>query len=112
MSSFLLSPPAAAVQNPHAQQLLQVNATATKKAGAPALVPIVAPPGSGVYLTQRGDSIPSVARKYLKRTKFLTSAELAEAIRDANQNLKGTFLKPGEQIIIPGIDVYKRQPLL
>ena len=103
LSSFLLSPPAAAVQNPHAQQLLQVNATATKKAGAPALVPIVAPPGSGVYLTQRGDSIPSVARKYLKRTKFLTSAELAEAIRDANQNFKGTFLKPGEQIIIPGI---------
>ena len=103
VSSFLLSPPAAAVQNPHAQQLLQVNATATKKAGATALVPIVAPPGSGVYVAQRGDSIPSVARKYLKRTKFLTSAELAEAIHAANQDLKGTFLKPGEQIIIPGI---------
>jgi hypothetical protein len=103
VSSFLLSPPAAAVQNPHAQQLLQVNATATKKAGATALVPILAPPGSGVYVAQRGDSIPSVARKYLKRTKFLTSAELAEAIHAANQDLKGTFLKPGEQIIIPGI---------
>jgi hypothetical protein len=60
-------------------------------------------PGSDLYQAQRGDSIPSVARKYLKRTKYLTSAELAEAIRAANQNRQGVFLKSGEQIIIPGI---------
>ncbi len=104
VSSFLLSPPVAAVQNPHAAQLIQVkaNATTTNKKTEPA-EPIVAPPGSDVYTAQRGDSIPSVARKYLKRTKFLTSAELAEAIRDANHNRQGVFLKSGEQIIIPGI---------
>ncbi len=59
--------------------------------------PWSAPPGSDVYVAQRGDSIPSVARKYLKRTKYLTSAELAEAIRDANQNRQGVFLKSGER---------------
>jgi hypothetical protein len=104
VSSFLLSPPVAAVQNPHALQLMQVkaNATNTKKKTEPA-EPLIAPPGCDVYVGQRGDSIPSVARKYLKRTKYLTSAELAEAIRDANHNRQGVFLKSGEQIIIPGI---------
>ncbi|MGB7150286.1 MAG: putative glycoside hydrolase [Terriglobales bacterium] len=104
VSSFLLSPPAAAVQNPHALQLIQVKANAanTNKKTEPA-EPLIAPPGSDVYVAQRGDSIPSVARKYLKRTKYLTSAELAEAIRDANHNRQGVFLKSGEQIVIPGI---------
>ncbi|MGB8011157.1 MAG: putative glycoside hydrolase [Terriglobales bacterium] len=103
MSSFLLSPPAAAVQNPHALQLIQVKSVANKKAEAPAPVSIVVPPGSDLYVAQRGDSIQSVARKYLKRTKYLSSAELAEAIRAANQNRQGVFLKSGEQILIPGI---------
>ena len=102
LSSFLLSPPAAAVQNPHALHLMQVKSEATTSAkSAPA--PLIAPPGSDVYVAQRGDSIPSVARKHLRRTKYLTSAELAEAMRNANQNLQGVFLRPGEQIIIPGI---------
>jgi hypothetical protein len=102
VASFgLLSPPAAAVQNPHGVQLVQVKADATKKPEPPA--PVIAPPGSDLYLAQRGDSIPSVARKYLKRTKYLTSTELAEAIRQANHNRQGVFLKSGEPIIIPGI---------
>jgi hypothetical protein len=97
----LFCPTAAAVQNPHAAHLIQVKAEATKKPEpAP---PVIVPPGSDLYQAQRGDSIPSVARKYLKRTKFLTSAELAEAIREANHNRQGVFLKSGEQIIIPGI---------
>ena len=82
---------------------MQVKADATKKPEPPAPVSVIAPPGSDLYVAQRGDSIPSVARKYLKRTKYLTSAELAEAIRAANHNRQGVFLKSGEQIIIPGI---------
>ncbi|HXR17878.1 MAG TPA: LysM domain-containing protein, partial [Terriglobales bacterium] len=97
----LFSPNAAAVQNPHAAQLIQVKTDTTKKPDPPA--PLIAPPGSDVYEAQRGDSIPSIARKYLKRTKYLTSSELAEAIRAANHNRQGVFLKSGEQIIIPGI---------
>ena len=54
-------------------------------------------------VAQRGDSITSVARKQLKRTKYLTSTELTGAIREANHNRQGVFLKSGEQIIIPGI---------
>jgi len=98
-----LSLPAVGVQNPHGVQMVQVNAVATKKPELPAPVSVIAPPGSEVYVAQRGDSLPSVARKNLKRTKYLTSAELADAIREANHNRQGIFLKSGEQIIIPGI---------
>ncbi len=101
VSSFLLAPPTAAVQNPHGVQLVPVKADPTKKPEPPA--PIIAPPGCEVYQAQRGDSIPSVARKYLKRTKYLTSAELTEAIREANHDRQGVSLKSGEQIIVPGI---------
>ena len=72
----LLVPTAAAVQNPHGAQVVPVKADTTKKP-EPA-VPVVAPPGCEVYQAQRGDSLPSVARKYLRKTKYLTSAELAD----------------------------------
>ena len=102
LTSFgFFSPIAAGVQNPHALQLIQIKANATTKPPAPESV--IAPPGSDLYVAQHGDSIPSVARKYLRRTKYLTSTELAEAIREANHNRPGVFLKSGEQIIIPGI---------
>ncbi len=99
------------MQNPHALHLIQVNSAAVKNASVQtttarqAQVPatIAVPPGTELYIAQRGDSIPSVARKYLKRTKYLTSGELGEAIRSANNNRPGSSLKPGEQILIPGI---------
>jgi hypothetical protein len=102
MASFgLFSPTAAGVQNPHALELVHVNNGAAKKPEPAAT--IIVPPGSDLYVSQRGDSIPSVARKYLKRTKYLTSSELGDAIREANHNRQGVFLKSREPIIIPGI---------
>ena len=94
---------AAGVQNPHGAQLVPVKADATKKPAPSAPVSVIVPAGSDLYVAQRGDNLPLVARKYLKRTKYLTSSELTEAIRAANHNRQGVFLKSGEQIIIPGI---------
>ena len=99
-ASSLLSQVTAGAQNPHAAKLVPAKAIATKK---PEPAPLVAPPGSDVYKAQRGDSIPSVARKYLRKTSYLTSSELSGAIRSANGNRQGVFLQPGEQILIPGI---------
>jgi hypothetical protein len=65
--------------------------------------PAVAPPGTSLYEAKRGDSIPLVARHYLPQTLYLTSTELAQAIRNTNADAHGTFLKPGQQVIIPGI---------
>jgi len=100
--SFLV-PAALAVQNPHGVQLVPVKSQASKKPEAPAAPPVVAPPGTVLYQAQRGDSLPGVARKSLRKTKYLTSIELADAIRQANPGHNGVFLKAGETLIIPGI---------
>jgi hypothetical protein len=64
-------------------------------------------PGTETYTAKRGEAIPTIARQYLNRTGYLTSSELAEAIRRTNGkdngNLSGSILKAGEQITIPGI---------
>jgi len=73
----------------------------TKPAEPPALVPPT--PGTVNYVAKRGDSIPSVARQFLKQTSYLHSVQLADAIRKANGDRRGTLLKSGESIIIPGI---------
>jgi hypothetical protein len=102
---------ATAVQNPHAAHLLQVGKASVQTASVKSdsgknvqvPTPVAVPPGYDLYTALRGDSLPSVARKYLKKTKYLTSSELTEAIRSANNNRQGTFLKAGEQLVIPGI---------
>ncbi len=99
--SILFSQHTAAGQNPHAAKLVPVKVNTARKPEP--VAPLIAPSGSDVYTAQRGDSIPSVARKYLRKTKYLTSSELGDAIRTTNSNRQGVFLKPGEQILIPGI---------
>ncbi|MGO9866033.1 MAG: putative glycoside hydrolase [Terriglobales bacterium] len=101
MALGLFSAPATAVQNPATAKLVPVKADASKKPEIPA--PVVAPPGCDLYIAQRGDSLPAVARKYLRRTKYLTSSELTEAIHQANPNRRSVFLKSGEALVIPGM---------
>src|ERR1051326_3202291 len=69
----------------------------------PSLAPKIRAPGTALYETRRGDRVISVTRHYLSQTSYLTSSQLAEAIRGSNGNLKSPFLKPGEQLTIPGI---------
>ena len=71
-----------------------------KTADLPA--PVFAPPGTELYSAKRGDSIGSVARQFVRRTSYLTSTELAEAIRQTNHR-GGNNLKAGDQLIVPGI---------
>jgi hypothetical protein len=57
-----------------------------------------------VYATKRGDTLPAIARHYLQQTAYLTSSELADAIRATNKNLgSSNILKAGQQLTIPGI---------
>jgi hypothetical protein len=60
-------------------------------------------PGTALYTAKRGDTVISVARHYLPQTSYLTSTELAEAIRGANSDVKGAFVKSGQEMTIPGI---------
>jgi hypothetical protein len=56
-----------------------------------------------MYVAKRGDSIASVAHQFVPQTSYLTSSELTEAIRKANGDFTGTFLKAGQPVVIPGI---------
>jgi hypothetical protein len=99
-SSFL---PAAQAQASGSPKIVRSSAGSipnVKAADLPA--PVFAPPGTELYSAKRGDSIVAVARQNVRRTSYLTSSELAEAIRKAN-NRSGNNLKTGDQVIIPGI---------
>jgi hypothetical protein len=90
---------------PQPAQLQPVNAklgATAKRPDIPAQ-PSSPRPGTEIYTAKRGESIPVIARQYLKRTGYLTSSELAEAIRQTNGNSSANILKAGEQITIPGI---------
>jgi hypothetical protein len=62
-----------------------------------------AAPGTEIYTAKRGEAIPTIARHYLGKTSYLTSSELAEAIRHVNGDRTANILKANETIVIPGI---------
>jgi hypothetical protein len=60
--------------------------------------------GTELYAAKRGEAIPTIARHYLGKTSYLTSSELADAIRGANHLSETTsILKAGQELVIPGI---------
>ena len=89
-----------AAAEPQQGQLVDASVT-VKHPEAPG--PKIPAPGTALYEARRGDTVVSLARHYLGQTSYLTSSELAEAMHGANENLHGTFLKPGQELVIPGI---------
>src|SRR5262249_39870150 len=89
-----------AAAGPQATQLVPAKATIAATA-TPA--PKLPAPGTALYEARRGDTVISVARHFLPRTSYLTSSELAQAIRGSNSDVHGTFLKAGQELTIPGI---------
>jgi hypothetical protein len=83
-----------------ASQLVPASATLGTKAVPEPRIPV---PDTALYEAHRGDTVISVARHYLPQTSYLTSSQLAEAIRGSNPDLRGAFVKPGQQLTIPGI---------
>jgi hypothetical protein len=99
-------PASAAVQSGQSPDLLRTSnpvPRVTKPGEPPALATSIAPPGSAMYLAKRGDTVTSVAHRFLAQTSYLTSSELAAAMRQANGNLPVTYLKSGQEVIVPGI---------
>ena len=73
------------------------------RVSASAAQPRTLQPGESWHEVARGESVPGLARAYLPQTSFMTVSQLETAIRQANNGLRGNFLHPGEQIIIPGM---------
>ena len=91
-----------AVASGNTAKLHPASATSPKPSVAdPALI---AAPGTEIYTAKRGEAIPTIAHRYLSKTSYLTSSELADAIRSVNHKSDASnILKANEQIIIPGI---------
>ena len=78
-------------------------ASISTKPSTPDPKPIAAP-GTEIYTAKRGEAIPTVAHRYLSKTSYLTSSELADAIRQVNHKSESSnILKANENIVIPGI---------
>jgi hypothetical protein len=90
---------------PKAPKLRAVKATVSDpaiSASIPSPRPTAAP-GTEIYTAKRGEAIPTIARHYLGKTSYLTSSELADAIRHVNGDRTANILKANENIVIPGI---------
>ena len=94
--------PQAAVAKQNAGKLRTASVT-TAKPSIPDPKPIAAP-GTEIYTAKRGEAIPTIAHRYLSKTSYLTSSELADAIRAVNHKSDSSnILKANENVIIPGI---------
>ena len=90
---------------PKAPQLNPVKASVSDPANS-ASIPSPQPaaaPGTEIYTAKHGEAIPTIAHRYLGKTSYLTSAELADAIRRINGDRTANILKANEKLIIPGI---------
>jgi len=105
-SDFTAAAQTAQVKPAVAGQAPQLH-TASATTGATRSIPepaSTAAPGTEIYTAKRGEAIPTVAHRYLGRTSYLTSAELAEAIRSVNHKTESSnILKADEKVVIPGI---------
>jgi len=61
-----------------------------------------APATHMTHVAKRGESVASLAWRYLPETVYLRQSDLEDAIRQANK-LKHNMLQPGESVVIPGI---------
>ena len=94
--------PKPAVGSPNAAKLHAASVAAPKNS-IPDLKPLAAP-GTEIYTARRGEAIPTIAHRYLSKTSYLTSSELADAIRAVNHKSDSSnILKANENIVIPGI---------
>jgi hypothetical protein len=74
------------------------------KAASASPAAAVAPPGMRVHIGKKGDNFTSLARLYLAESQYLTQAELEAAMRASNPGQQGKTVKPGESILIPGME--------
>jgi hypothetical protein len=95
--------PKAAAQTPTGTHIVRTSKESVTTATSTVPQPQAAPPGSTLYVAQRGDSIVSVAHHFISQTAYLTSSELTEAIKAANGNPRSVYLKSGQTVIVPGM---------
>lgn len=101
---FISQWPKVAVAQPRWQPPARTATSGKKDAPAAPAAPTISPPGSILHEVQRGESMHALLRQYWAQSSYMTSSEFETAIRTANSGLKGPFFKPGQTLIIPGME--------
>jgi len=71
----------------------------------PAATAPTAPTAHGrVHVSRAGEAVVSIARAYLPETPYMTTRELEAAIRRANPDIQGQFLRGGTPVVIPDVE--------
>ena len=65
---------------------------------------MVAPPGTVLHVAKKGDTMATLVRLYFADSSYMTISEFENAVRERNGDFKGAFLKPGANMIVPGMD--------
>ncbi|HLH05895.1 MAG TPA: putative glycoside hydrolase [Terriglobales bacterium] len=65
---------------------------------------IVAPPGTVLHVAKKGETMATLVRLYFADSSYMTISDFESAVRERNGDFKGAFLKPGANLIIPGMD--------
>ena len=83
------------------------NRVSARQLNTPPAPSVATPQGiqSISHVVKRGESLPAIVTHYLPESIYMRRAELEAAVREAN-NLGSKPLKPGAQIMIPGIPLH------
>jgi hypothetical protein len=65
---------------------------------------MVAPPGTVLHVAKKGETMATLVRLYFADSSYITLSEFENAVRERNGDFKGAFLKPGANLIVPGMD--------
>ena len=105
ISSAAWTPNHASVPTKHKPGSAAAVAPAKAVSVTPPAPPAVAPPGTVLHVVAKGELLPHVIRKYWASSSFMTRTEMETALRQANTGMiKGISLKPGETLIVPGME--------
>src|SRR5262249_35077134 len=77
---------------------------------APSAKPVLVGTLTGsTYTPEKAEPVSAVVRRFLPQTSYMTRSELETALREQNQLGKAVYLKKGQTIVVPGVEM---QPIV
>jgi hypothetical protein len=105
LAAMIFSASAWTPTSAHHQPKASFAAPSAVRTSAPSAVSAPkAPPGTVLHVVAKGESVPVVIRKYWVSSSFMSHGEMEAALRQRNSGIKGIALKPGETLIVPGME--------
>ncbi|MBZ5511679.1 MAG: putative glycoside hydrolase [Acidobacteriia bacterium] len=105
LAAMIFSASAWTLTSAHHQPKTSFAAASAVTTPAPSAVSLpMAPPGTVLHVVAKGELLPHVIRKYWAASSYMSHSEMEAALRQRNSGIKGIALKPGETLIVPGME--------